>query len=137
MSETPITPEDELDELVRVLANPVRRAVLRHFTANPTGSTLEGLAEVAISAEVAIEIEPRDELDALMVALHHVHLPKLEAVGLLTYDPECNRADPEIQGPEAEHVWRAITAMESVVTLVGNDPRTADPTQIDGRLSAN
>lgn len=139
MCETPMGREeepgwnDELDGLVQVLAHPVRRAVLRRFATNPAGVTLEGLARV-VAEERAGSVDEA-ALRELRLTLHHSHLPKLEAAGLLTYDPECGRVDPNAD--EGSHLWRAVTAMDGVVTLAANDARRTDAAHADGRLSAN
>lgn len=51
-----------------------------------------------IPADIALEGE---EMESLEVRMHHVHLPKLEAAGLIEWD----RATNEVQkGPRFEEV---------------------------------
>lgn len=126
MCETPMA--GELDDLVRVLAHPVRRTVLRRIAANPGGTTLTGLA-----AAVA---DP-GEVDECELALHHVHLPKLEAAGLLTYDPECGCVDPSVDVTDGSPAWQAVTAIDGVVALVESDARRAAAAPADGRRPTN
>jgi len=68
------------DELFGVLANANRRFVLEHLSNRESDPTLSQLA-----ATLADWNETLSEEDA-RIALHHVHLPKLEEVGIVTYD---------------------------------------------------
>ncbi|OTF01707.1 helix-turn-helix domain-containing protein [Halorubrum sp. SD683] len=125
MCETPM--DGELDGLVRVLAHPVRRTVLRQLAANPEGATIERLAETVGDPD-----GDADGVAARELTLHHVHLPKLEAAGLLTYDPDCGRVDPSVGVTGGSAAWQAVTAIDSVVALVESESRRAVAAHADG-----
>jgi len=84
-------PSERLDAAFELLADPVRREVLYHLAdADETSVAVSSLAEAVVR-----EGEPgaSDESGAsgarsLAVELHHAHLPKLEAHGVVAYDPE-------------------------------------------------
>lgn len=78
------------DDVIRALADSRRRNVLE---------VLEEAGEPLALADLAIELVQKessaDDPDLVQemardarIRLHHVHLPKLEDVGLLTYDPD-------------------------------------------------
>lgn len=70
----------ETDELFAVLSNANRRFVLAHLAQRGTPPTLDPLA--AALAEWSDDLSHEDA----RIALHHVHLPKLEDAGLVEYD---------------------------------------------------
>lgn len=71
----------------RVLADERRRALLDVLAADPQpaglGDVAGALAETAPCSDADVE--------DLLVSLHHVHLPLLDDVGVLEYDPERRR----------------------------------------------
>lgn len=71
--------DDGLDDLVECLADDCRRAVLKVLDEREEPITRDDLARAA-----APPLSARAE--ELRVDLHHVHLPKLDAMGLLEYD---------------------------------------------------
>lgn len=75
------------EQLAAVLARPHRKYLLSILVRKDRPLSLEELA-----GEVAAYEHPRWTIDGdeetLSVALHHVDLPALEAVGLLRYDPD-------------------------------------------------
>jgi allophanate hydrolase subunit 2 len=77
---------DELDvgEGQHLLSNPVRRAVLAVLAQDASTMTLTDLAaEIAAAGTDATGDVDRQ---TLAVCLHHNHLPRLAAAGLLEYD---------------------------------------------------
>jgi hypothetical protein len=89
-----------------LLANERRRALAAHLLAVPRVVTVEELADVLADADT----------DATRVAskLHHVHLPKLEAAGVIEWD------EPEhVEGTELladlEPFLRAAATLEGQV----------------------
>lgn len=80
---TEINPGDELpvDVALDAMADPHRRAVLaelgRQAGPLPVESVVEAVAERTGSGT-----------DCVAATLHHTHLPKLDAAGLVTYDDE-------------------------------------------------
>lgn len=77
---------EDLDRLFDVLAEPRRRHVLSYLSEIEADAV--GLTEL-IAAVVSREPDPEGETDhyeAVAIDVLHVHLPKLEAPGLLEYD---------------------------------------------------
>lgn len=71
-----------LDDTLAVLADWQRRRVLRHL--------LDGAGGTTTTDELVALISDQGSGDPEQVRhrLHHVHLPKLAARGLVTYDPD-------------------------------------------------
>ncbi|NHN47274.1 helix-turn-helix transcriptional regulator [Halostella sp. JP-L12] len=73
------------DDVFSVLADRRRRQILRYLhEADPP----EGLESIADAVGDRAGAPPRREL---RIALHHKHLPKLDATGLIEYDAGDNR----------------------------------------------
>lgn len=71
---------ERVDELLRVLADRERRAILSQCREGPTEIfTLEELATQLSTA-------PSTDEQAVRIRLHHVHLPKLDQTDVLDYD---------------------------------------------------
>jgi len=77
-----------LDDLFRALAASRRRAVCRYFE-----STGDDVADVADLVDFVVGEErgartddPSEHRAEVAVGLHHVHLPRLDAAGLVEYD---------------------------------------------------
>jgi DNA-binding transcriptional ArsR family regulator len=77
----------ETDELFAVLSNADRRFVLSHLAQRETPPALDHLAGAL--AEWSDDLSREDA----RIALHHVHLPKLEEAGLVTYDDTVELTD--------------------------------------------
>ncbi|WP_276271734.1 DUF7344 domain-containing protein [Haloarcula litorea] len=98
-------PPDDGDELdgarVALVADECRRRLLRHLASGDRREhTLASLtAALSERADASGSTEGRDR--DLRVALHHVHLPKLDDAGVIHYDPDTHRieylGDPEIE----------------------------------------
>ncbi|WP_459192994.1 DUF7344 domain-containing protein [Halosimplex sp. J119] len=75
------------DALFELLADPRRRRLLEVLEETGRGerAPLADLSERVAVAEGTTEGEARH---GVAVALHHVHLPKLDEAGLVEYDPE-------------------------------------------------
>lgn len=79
-------------ERYELLSDERRRAVLE---------TLEGLTAPVQLAELAAEIADRTGVGAfeqettkqVQITLHHNHLPKMDDMGVIDYDPDSNRID--------------------------------------------
>jgi hypothetical protein len=85
--ETDGTSTAETDDLLDTLANADRRFVLAHLSQRETETSLGPLG-----AALAANSDDLSHEDA-RIALHHVHLPKLEAAGLLEYDDTIELSD--------------------------------------------
>lgn len=79
------------DEVLSAVANERRRAVLRELD-HTAGNTMafDTLAD-HVAAQVRADDGGRladDHRERVRVALHHIHLPKLDACGMIVYDSE-------------------------------------------------
>jgi len=86
------------DEVFEALAEEQRRRTLRCLSDRQEQITLSELAvEVARSEsdEPHVDCVPTDAVERIEIALHHVHLPKLEGVGLVAYDPDRHVVRPQ------------------------------------------
>ncbi|TQQ79316.1 hypothetical protein EGH24_11845 [Halonotius terrestris] len=81
------------DTLLAAISDDHRRIVLRTLDAvDETALHIDRLAAAVAAAE-----SPHDDRDAVQhrirTALHHTHLPKLAAAGLIEYDTATNRVE--------------------------------------------
>jgi len=78
--------EERVDAMFDVLADARRRRVVRILR------SCEEPVSVPMLAEALAEREPGDpDPDQLVVSLRHVHLPKLDATGVVEYTPDRSR----------------------------------------------
>jgi len=78
------------DERLKALANERRRLALDCL---PCGEAPTALADVArriavSEAEAPVDAVATDHVERVKRSLYHVHLPKLDDVGLVAFDPE-------------------------------------------------
>lgn len=100
-SKNPSKGEPSLDEIHSILANPTRRALLDRFLEGET-TTIETMAtDLAANDEV-----PYDDPERLKQILHHIHLPKLAAAGLIDFNHGTGTI--RMNGP-LEKVYRVMT----------------------------
>jgi hypothetical protein len=76
----------------RLLADERRRTVLDVLAQRGATVTFEALAAAVDDCERARAVDDATR-DRIRVSLHHVHLPKLAAAGLLLYDPLSKRVE--------------------------------------------
>lgn len=90
---TPDTGCEISEELLRVMADPHRRAVVEYFVARPTtDATLSALVEYVHSTEASRDGQTTEsQRREIAIGLHHNHLPKLEDQGVLSYELEERR----------------------------------------------
>lgn len=69
----------EFDVLFEVLSNRYRRLVLHRLEEDET----VGVDELAREVDVFVDADP----PRITTRLHHVHLPKMDRIGILDYDP--------------------------------------------------
>lgn len=72
------------DETLRLLAHERRRKALQHLSQAEEATTVDSLAE-----RVAAETDPDHDdgvVKSVETDLHHVHLPKMDEVGVVDYD---------------------------------------------------
>lgn len=90
-SSPPTSGDDHPADIHRVLAHPIRRSLLTVLS-NAQSVALNTLAEELVKANQV----PSNETvldggtDEIQVMLHHAHLPLMDDVGILEYDPETN-----------------------------------------------
>ncbi|WP_152418847.1 DUF7344 domain-containing protein [Natronorubrum sulfidifaciens] len=80
-----------LDEILSMVAHEQRRVVLRTLTRTDE----DAVAVSALTEQVAEQLQNGDLPDddhrqRVRTALHHIHLPKLDACGMIVYDTETN-----------------------------------------------
>lgn len=82
MSKTSSLPESVVYE---ILANPRRRATIRHLTTTASGRTvsLRDLATAIAAAETGQSPPPRASRESVYNSLHQTHLPKLDELGVV------------------------------------------------------
>lgn len=110
------------DALLSLLANEQRRTVLRSL-ARIDEEALEVNTLVDHVSERVRNGTPSDEdhRRRIHIALHQIHLPKLQASGVITYDPETKR----IRNVDGEFNRELLTVVERVSRL------ETGPTEID------
>lgn len=80
-----------LDEIFGVLADPMRREVIRYCADHANEPTdLDTIVDYL--AEQRRDEDPVDR-DRIAIRLHHLHLPKLAETGLVEFDPESGRLE--------------------------------------------
>ena len=83
---------DDIARMLDVLAHPHRRAALRALQ-DAGWLSLDVLARAVLARrDVAATGDDRPPLAAVRIQLHHTHLPKLDAAGVITYDSDDGRA---------------------------------------------
>jgi len=85
------TPDDPAWPVVSaLLARPSRRAILS-VVADHDGRL--SLTDLAAELRLRDDVQPGDDR-RLQIALHHVDLPKLAAIGVIEYDPDARTVTP-------------------------------------------
>lgn len=87
-SERPSTGEPTESERHELLSSRRRRVVLDVLADRPDGVDLADLATLVAGRGGT------DDDDRVRLTLHHAHLPKLDAHGVVEYDRESNRVEP-------------------------------------------
>ena len=116
----------EFDTVLEMCQDQHRRIVLavlatekRSLTVNDLVTTIVRHNHHASSSEI-----PEDELLRIRLALHHVHIPKLEDLSLVDYDQERQLVDPT---PQFESLQPQLSAIINV------DPDLEAPIALRGR----
>lgn len=78
------------DEILSTVANEQRRAVLRELDHTDGDMIAFDTLEDHVVAQVRADDggRPDDHRERVPAALHHIHLPKLDACGMIVYDTE-------------------------------------------------
>jgi hypothetical protein len=77
-------------EIFEILANRRRRETIRHLSVDADGRarSLKRLSEEIATRETGQSPPPRAVRESVYNSLHQTHLPKLEELGVVTYDRE-------------------------------------------------
>ena len=81
------------DQRHKLLEAKRRRLVLTALAGQKGQVALEALAESVATREYGSDCADAD-IERVEVTLHHVHLPKMDDLGVLGYDPETNEVEP-------------------------------------------
>lgn len=76
-----------------LLANERRRTVLAVLDRETTPVTLETMAGEVADCESVADAPDTGAVRSVQVSLHHVHLPKMAQLGVLTYDTTGQRIE--------------------------------------------
>lgn len=107
---------DPLNDLFEALAHPRRRQVLVALLEHPSGD-MDPLKACAGSGEETRGIE---------IELHHTHLPKLAAMGFITWHRETGRVS---RGPRWDGIEPVLTLLETHREELTAGWPTHDPTK--------
>jgi len=77
-----------------------RRVTLDCLTNRSAAVPLRELAEDVADRSAAVDADDDGAVERIAVSLHHVHLPKIADAGIVDYDPEANRVDPDRGGAD-------------------------------------
>lgn len=94
-TEPPGSTEPPASERARVLATDRRRLALDILEGQTTPVELEELAAGIVAREDGNTAVCEETIEQVAISLHHSHLPKLDDAGVLDYDPESHRIDPD------------------------------------------
>ena len=101
-------PESDVHHL---LSNARRRETLAALWRRPEEVTLRDLSELIAAAEAGVTPAPRPLRESVYNALHQTHLPKLQAFGLVDYDPDRKLVRPR---PESRHLHRYMDTVNGL-----------------------
>lgn len=77
----------------RLLAAERRRVVLDVLAEESGPTTLFDLAGAVATRESTTDVPDPATVDRVAVSLHHTHLPKMAALGVVEYDPDTHRIE--------------------------------------------
>lgn len=115
------------EELIRLLTDATNRKVLTALNDCPRGLSVTEIAERLASAD-------ETELDRTIVSLHHEYLPRLDEVGLITYDRDENIVTAGHRST-GDADWMAVEALDELLSQFGTRDRPAERTvgRLEGR----
>ena len=99
-------------EVYHVLSNARRREALAELWSQSEALPLRELSERIAATESGHRPAPRAHRESVYNALHQTHLPKMDDLGLVVYDPDRKVVSAR---PEAKHLGRYM----DVTTRVG------------------
>lgn len=95
------TTELSASEWHRLLAVERRRLALDTLADETRPSDLETLAREMAARESESGTTDEETIEQVKISLHHSHLPVLAEVGVIDYDPETHRIDPDTERLDA------------------------------------
>lgn len=103
-----------LDEILSMVAHEQRRVVLRILThTDEDAVTVSALTEQVAEQLQNGDLPDDDHRQRVRTALHHIHLPKLDACGMIVHDTETNL----VRDGTGKQSRKLLAALES--SLVG------------------
>lgn len=111
------------DSVLDLCRHQHRRIVLGTLLEEGRPLTLDDLTEAVLrhNHQMPITEAPEDVITEIGLTLHHLHLPKLAAEGLVDYDPEGHLVEPTDELARAEPTLSAIiesdTSLQAPIEL--------------------
>lgn len=107
--------QSDLDTVLELYSNPQRRVVFGVLVDQRQSVTVDELTEAILDHE---HDNPPDAVDGeaarrIRTRLHHVHLPKLEAAGLVEYNAKRQIADPTAEFDRLERELAVVLETDS------------------------
>lgn len=100
-----------LERALSLLADPVRRQALAVVRERETVTLRELTVTVTSRTAGTVELDDdRSVLDRRRIRLHHVHLPKLAAAGLVTYDTDRRTIELAAEPAPVTHLLADVSA---------------------------
>ncbi|MDG5778761.1 hypothetical protein VB779_14345 [Haloarculaceae archaeon H-GB11] len=98
------------DSVLDLCQNQHRRIVLGTLAEEQRSLTLDDLTEAVVkyNHQMSLAEASEDVLTEIRLSLYHVHLPKLAAEGLITYDPETELVEPTAQFDQVQPTLSTI-----------------------------
>lgn len=112
-----------LDTVLDLGGDQHRRIVLAVLAHEQRSLTMNDLTKAIAkhNHHAPVREVPKDDLSEVQISLHHVHLPKIEASGLVDYDQDRGVVEPTEQfeqvQPQLSALIDADPALESPVEL--------------------
>ncbi|PSP75123.1 hypothetical protein BRC81_16730 [Halobacteriales archaeon QS_1_68_20] len=121
------TDAPDWDAVLDALTDERRRIVLTalYRAGEPTTPT-------ELAAEVAAKVGDEASVEAVHRNLHHVHLPKLAAAGLVEYDPDAGTV-AYIGHPDLDEEWLVAGVDDTPRAILSMAKRSADIWTLEGR----
>lgn len=121
------TSTPDVDAVLAALRHPRRRYLLSALAERDSARSLTGLATDVVARE---DDEPRENVttearERCRIALHHVHLPKLTALGIVDYDPD---GEPTVQAADTDQVSAVLDGLGSELDTTPGTPLAQDGT---------
>lgn len=111
------------DSVLELCEDQHRRIILATLADEQRSLTVKDLAKAIVkhNDHVPVTEIPAGRLSELQLLLHHVHLPKIDATGLVDYDGERGLVEPTEQfeqvQPQISALIEADPALETPVEL--------------------